>query len=483
MPQAVAVWCRQLGHDVTYATHFAQQEPRSLLPADLDVVFVCTYTHASPGAYAMAKLFRSEGTLTVIGGPHARSFPADCLRFFDIVVQRCDKELLQDILGGAFAPGSVVSSAASPTELPSVEERLPFILDSSLTHGRRPLGANVPLLSSIGCPYACDFCLDWSSPYVSVPPERLVEDLRFISTRLPGVFVSFHDPNFGVRFDETMAALETVPPAARNPYFMESSLSILKGPRLKRLADTNCHYVAPGLEGWGDYSNKAGVGTSTGSAKLAKVVAHFHELHEHVPNLQANFIFGTDTDSGDEPVELTRAFIREVPYAWPVVNIPTPFGGTPLQERQLAQGRVLTSMPFGFYYMPYLVMTLKNYSPVEYYDRLVAIQSAACSWSLLPARIGGTPTPTMKWMAILRSFGGQGVLSRLKGMRDRLARDRDFLAFHEGRTSRLPAFYRELMSRRLGPHAGLLSESDLTPDLTVMPEAVRTPAIAAVHGG
>jgi len=76
MPQVVAVWCKQLGHDVTYATYFGQQDPETLLPGQLDVLFVSTYTHASATAYALARLHGRRGALTVIGGPHARSFPA-----------------------------------------------------------------------------------------------------------------------------------------------------------------------------------------------------------------------------------------------------------------------------------------------------------------------------------------------------------------------------------------------------------------------
>ena len=83
VPQAVAVWCRQLGHEVAYAAYYGQRDPKRLLPDDLDVVFLSTYTQSSALAYALAKLYRRDGILTVIGGPHARSFPADCLRFFD----------------------------------------------------------------------------------------------------------------------------------------------------------------------------------------------------------------------------------------------------------------------------------------------------------------------------------------------------------------------------------------------------------------
>ena len=56
MPQAVAVWSRQLGHQVFYATYYGQGDPKKLLPDDLDLVFIACYTQVSPLAYALAKL-------------------------------------------------------------------------------------------------------------------------------------------------------------------------------------------------------------------------------------------------------------------------------------------------------------------------------------------------------------------------------------------------------------------------------------------
>lgn len=466
MPQAVATWCRELGHDVTYATYYGQRDPRSLLPTDLDVVFVSAYTHASAVAYALARVFHREGTLTVLGGPHARCFPTDSLRFYDLVVNHCDRRLVTEIVDGEHRPGRRISSEGPPKELPTVEQRLPDIVTSSLTtNRRRPFGANVPMLSSVGCPYTCNFCSDWNNDYVTLPSDQLEEDLRFVSEHLPGVMVSFHDPNFGVSFEATLSALETIPPEKRNPYFMESSLSILKGPRLKRLSDTNCYFCAPGLEGWDDYSNKAGVGSRTGREKLEKVVAHFGELRQHVPNLQANFIFGTDSDSGDEPVELTCEFIRRVPHAWPAVNIPTPFGGTPLHDDYLREGRILTDMPFSLYYMPYLVTTLAGYSPLEYYDRIIGIQATACSFGLLPRRILGAPPGLMRWMNVLRTFGGHGLLNRLRDVRDRMHAEPELLAFHEGRRYGLPEYYRRLHLDRLGPYAELFTDADIHPEM------------------
>src|SRR5256885_12833829 len=55
IPQAVAVWCRQLGHQVWYSTYYGQRDPVSLLPDQLDVVFIASYTQASALAYALAR--------------------------------------------------------------------------------------------------------------------------------------------------------------------------------------------------------------------------------------------------------------------------------------------------------------------------------------------------------------------------------------------------------------------------------------------
>jgi hypothetical protein len=97
--------------------------------------------------------------------------------------------------------------------------------------------------------------------------DRLVEDVAFLSRELPGTMMAFHDPNFGVKLDEVLSALETAPPGRRVPYVMESSLSILRGERAARLGQTNCLVAAPGVESWNEFSKKAAAGHMSGRAK------------------------------------------------------------------------------------------------------------------------------------------------------------------------------------------------------------------------
>ena len=469
MPQAIAVWCRQSGHQVFYATYYGQGDPKKLMPDDLDVVFIACYTPASAMAYVLAKLYRKEQTLTVIGGPHARSFPHDCLRFFDLVVLQCDKALIADILGGTFDPNSIVSSDRTLSDLPSVEERMPEIKASAFSRGRRPyVSTTIPLLASVGCPYTCDFCTDWNNPYVVLPLDRLEADLRYVSKHLPTVKVAFHDPNFAIRFDETLNVLERLPPEERNPYFMESSLSVLRGSRLQRLRDTQCMFVAPGIESWSSYSNKAGVGRKTGSDKVQLLAEHLNLVHKYVPGIQVNFIFGLDADEGNEPVELTKEFISRTPFAWSVVNIPTPFGGTPLYEEHLKEGRILTPMPFAFYYAPYLVTTLKHYDPITYYRKLIELLVYSSSREMLWQRLRTTPSYRLRLLHVVRAMGMGERIRKLQQILNMMLTDSQFRAFHEGKSPVLPEFYHQEYERFLGPYAPLISRAERTPELVPM---------------
>lgn len=480
-PQAIATWCRQLGHEVRYATYYGQRDPRTLLPDDLDAVFMAVFTQASALAYALAKLYRRAGALTVIGGPHARAFPIDCLRFFDLVVHDCDKALIDDILRGSFDRGTVVTSGRPLRDIPTVEERLPEIRAATFDRGRPTTLSNVPMLSSVGCPYRCNFCVDWNNPFMLLPTERLAADLHYVSRYLPGILIGYHDPNFAVKFDQVMEVIETVPAGARSPYVMESSLTILRGPRLRRLRETNCVYVAPGIESWADYSDKAGVGSQVGTPKLDKVVAHFEELHEYVPGLGASFIFGTDSDAGSEPIDLTAEFIRRVPFVWPQMNIPVPFGGTPMFDSLLAEDRILRPMPFTFYYTPYLVMRLKHYDTLEYYRQMLRLYAVVTSGVMLARRLWHTRGYRFKALQMLRTISMRDGDAKLRRMRRRLEADPELRAFHEGKGDTLPAFYRAEYRRRLGPYGDLMTAEDMTPQLDQL--SAGTPARASPSFG
>jgi hypothetical protein len=456
MAQTVAVWCRRLGHEVTYATYYGQKRPDLLVPEDCDLVFVSAFTEASALSYALAKLFRRRGARTVLGGPHARAFPEDARRFFDLVVVDCDEATIGDIAAGVFDPGTLVSNNNRGFVIPQLEERFQDVCKASDYFGRRSPISVVPLLSSTGCPYACDFCVDWNNDFRARATCDLSADLSFAAEKFPGQLIAFYDPNFGVNFDKTLAAFEQVSPRTRNPYIIESSLSILKAQRLSRLRDTNCVYIAPGVESWADYANKSGTGRSRGHEKLEKVVGHFELIAQYVPGLQANFLFGTDADQSYEPVELTKRFIERFPNVFPGLAIPLAFGGTPLRESLKSQRRLVDLSPI-FYFNPVLTARPKNYDPITFYKLLIELFEATASPAMLKRRMTAKVPWKIKLSFVLRTMDLAAYLHDLRQFAQLLQNDRSFLDFHEGKAGGIPDYYQHRLDRRLGVFSGLLS--------------------------
>ena len=465
MPQVISVWCRRAGHEVTYRTYFGQKDPKYLLPDDIDVLFVSSFTQASALAYALAKLFKRKGARTILGGPHAKAFPNDALRFFDTVVQSCDEAKIAEILRLDFPSDTIVNTDKPLNALPSIKERFPEIKIATFSKGRPLITSVVPLISSTGCPYSCDFCIDWNSKYTNLPKDDLLHDLQFLADNWPNIHIVFHDPNFAVQFDNTMDILDSVSSFKRNPYVMESSLAILKPKRLHRLRDTRCAYVAPGVESWADYSRKSGVGIQTGEAKLGEIVDKFMEIGQFVKGIQANFIFGCDQDSGYAPVQLTKDFIRKLPNVFPVINIPTPFGGTPLFNQLKESERILIKNPFAFYSNPYLTVIPKNYSPSEYYRHLIDINEHIISKKMSFLRYSDNIPLSYKFIHTLRHKERKQLLKIYRKIERLLSSDDEFFKYHCGAGNRLPPFYRQQLNNRLGSYAELLSEEDLTPVL------------------
>jgi radical SAM superfamily enzyme YgiQ (UPF0313 family) len=465
MPQAISVWCRDLGHSVFYATYFGQKDPQSLLPEDLDIVFISVYTQASALAYALAKLYRQKKTLTIVGGPHAKQFPEDCQRYFDIVVGDCDKTLITEILKDK-PRGQTLNSGRALTDIPGIEERMPEIRASTFFRGRPFPFTSVPMITSVGCPNSCDFCIDWNNPYTLLPLDRLEADLSYVFKHLPGVMIGLHDPNFAVKFEQVFDVMEKIPNRRRHSFAMESSLAVLRGNRLERLKKLGNFYIIPGVESWTAYSNKIGAGSiEDPRIKLDKVIEQFNQIRPYVTGIQANFIFGLDSDTGNDPVELTREFASRAPFVMPNINIPTPFGNTPLYDKYCDENRLLASMPFTFYYQPYLVFTLKNYSPVAFYEKLIDLFSYISTGGMLAKRLKYASSPFPAGYNFVKTLGNRQMIGRFSEILKLLKTNRQFRAFHEHETEVLPEFYHRRYESLLGSYAALMPRDERKPVL------------------
>src|SRR5262249_48191674 len=166
--------------------------------------------------------------------------------------------------------GRHMSSAKQPGELPTLAERWKFV---EPTLAKAPMIPAVPMLGSLGCPYTCSFCIDSTVAYQPLSFQRLRDDLAFLLTKMKHPVVGWHDPNFGVRFDDYMEAIEASGAPGRVRHVAESSLSLLGEPHLKRLQRNGFRGILPGIESWYDHGNKSKT-RRTGIDKVREVADH-----------------------------------------------------------------------------------------------------------------------------------------------------------------------------------------------------------------
>ena len=216
MPQVLGVWCEEAGHDVRYVCYTGSENLLDELPADLDVLFIGAFTQAAQLAYALSNLFRGRGAITVLGGPHARCYPEDAQQYFDYVLGFTDKAVVNEVLEEC-APhrpvGRAISADKQPLEMPTLQQRWKFV---EATLEKAPTIKIVPMIGSLGCPYTCSFCIDSTVDYQPLGFAQLRDDLAFLLTKMKHPIVGWHDPNFGVRFDDYMEAVEAAVPPGRD---------------------------------------------------------------------------------------------------------------------------------------------------------------------------------------------------------------------------------------------------------------------------
>jgi len=204
------------------------------LPDNFDVVFIGAFTEAAHTAYALSNLFRSRGAITVIGGPHARCYPEDSARYFDYVLGFTDQGTLRDVLRDCSQHRPRASTWRPPSNPEPSRASASAGNSSTRRCGKRPSSRWFPCSAAWG---ARTLALSVSTPRAisshglrgaprgpPVPADKFKRPL-----------VAWHDPNFGVRFNDYMDMIEDAVPPGSIDFVAESSLSLLSEAHLKRL--------------------------------------------------------------------------------------------------------------------------------------------------------------------------------------------------------------------------------------------------------
>jgi hypothetical protein len=454
MPQVVGVWCEEEGHDVTYICYTGKEDLMRELPQNADIVFIGAFTESALTAYALSSFLQSRGAVTVLGGPHARCYPEDAIKYFDYVTGFTDKNIIREILYDCSPHrtlGIHLTAHNQPLSLPGVKERWKFIEPTLM---KAPLIKLVPMLGSLGCPYTCSFCIDSTVAYQPLDFDTMKEDLSFLLTKFKRPLVGWHDPNFGIRFNEYMDAIEEAIPENSIDFIAESSLSLLSEPHVKRLKRNGFGAMLPGIESWFDLGNKSKTGSMVGSDKVKHVAEQINMILKYIPYVQTNFVLGLDADKGEEPFELTKKFIDMTPGAFPGYSLLSAFGqAAPVNLEYQRLNRVV---PFPFHFLDNnqaMNVSPKNYSWQEFYTRIISLGEYTFSWGAIIKRLIATKAFIPRWMNVVRAISSEGFgrVAYNKKILSHLNSDSKFRDYFEQETTELPQFYIHIIKNELGP--------------------------------
>jgi hypothetical protein len=467
MPQVVALWCEEQGHDVTFVCYTGFEDLETALPRNPDLVFIGAFTEAAQTAYALSNFYRSRGAVTVLGGPHARCYPEDAVKYYDYVLGFTDKQIVRDVLEDCsqHRPRGVrLSALQQPTKLPGVEERWKFIEPTLL---KAPFIKMVPMLGSLGCPYTCSFCIDSTVPYQALEFDVMKNDLAFLLTKFKRPLVGWHDPNFGVRFNDIMDGIEEAVPPGSIRFIAESSLSLLSEDHVKRLQRNGFRALLPGIESWFSLGDKSKTGKTTGMEKVKQVSDHVNMLLRYIPYVQTNFVLGLDVDEGPEPFELTKRFVDMTPGAFPGYSLLSAFGeAAPLNLDYQRHGRVL---PFPFHFLDNnraMNVIPRNYTWPEFYSHVIDLGKHTFSARAILNRLRATNSFIPRWMNVVRAISSEGFgrITYNSEVLSRLGTEPEFRKYFEGETTMLPGFYQDQVKRDMGFLWNWLPEGALTHD-------------------
>jgi hypothetical protein len=454
MPQVIGVWCRDEGHKVQYSIYTGTERIDKLIADDLDIVFISSFSYSAQLAYALSKYFQSKGIVTVLGGPHARSYTEDACLYFDYVFGLTDKELIIDLLHNFEANnphGTYLTAKSHPHSLPGVRERWEFI---EQVHRLPLVFKGIPMIGSFGCPFQCDFCIDADIPYHSLDMDVIKKDLQFLIKKYKRPVVAWHDPNFGIHFNNLMDTIESAIPPGRIIFIAQSTLSSLSESKVQRLKRNGFIMIAVGIESWFEYGDKTKMKFVTGMDKVRLVGEQLNMVQHYIPMVQANIMYGFDSEAGSDPFTLTKRFIDMAPGIYPAYNLLTLFGpGIKHNDKIEIEDRIV---PFPFHMLQGLnTLNIKprNYSWEEFYMNYIDLLKYSFSAGAMYRRFKANPVRGARWFTLFISLtvGGSGKIRDVSAMLTDLRTKKDFRSFMNKETNHIPAFMIKQVKNDLGP--------------------------------
>jgi len=308
-------------------------------PPVCDVAAIASYSAQIKDAYLLADRYRALGVRTVLGGTHVTALPDEALQHADSIVVGEGElgwpDLLADLARGrlerVYGPnGREFDLADAP--MPRFD-----LLDVERYN-------RITVQTQRGCPWRCEFCaasIRLTNRYKSKPVDKVLAEVHEIKRLWPAPFIEFADDNSFVNPHHAKELLRALI-GEHVRWFTETDIAIADDPELLGLMHAaGCAEVLIGLES-PTVSGVDGVETRRNWKRT-----RFDDYADAVERIQSHgiavngcFVLGLDGD-GRGVFEAVEAFVHRSGQFDVQITVMTPFPGTPLYDRLLAEGRLL----------------------------------------------------------------------------------------------------------------------------------------------
>jgi radical SAM superfamily enzyme YgiQ (UPF0313 family) len=323
------------------------------LDEDCDVVGLSCMTSNAPRAYDLAREFKARGKTVILGGVHPTILPQEAMEHCDAVVvgeaEGAWTKVLEDIENG---------------KLQKLYQQPPPDLDQYIhmkyrKESQKRLFNVVPIMTTRGCPYSCDFCCVSDLYGKKIRHARKINVVRDIEESGYKTFIFLDDNIIG----EPRYAKELF--AAIKPFKIrwvgQASVSFVNDIELMKMAaDSGCVALFFGLESVSIAQLKTMRKSIKDIEKMGEAVKKVKDMGIH---FHASFVFGFDNDT-HAIFDDTLEFMQKNKISTATYNILTPYPGTKVYKQFKEEGRLLSDN-WRYYDHSTVVFRPKNMTPYE----------------------------------------------------------------------------------------------------------------------
>jgi radical SAM superfamily enzyme YgiQ (UPF0313 family) len=303
--------------------------------ADADLVAITAMTPQAPRAYEIAEKFRERKIPVVMGGFHVSNLPEEGLRHADAVVTG-EGELVWPRLLADLERGSLRRTYRS--DLPAAMGEVP-IARREIFDGKRYLLTNT-LQTARGCPHECEFCsvtAFYGRKYRKRPVDSVLAELETL--RRKNSFAFFVDDNLVADRAYAMALFDGMRGMGFK-WLSHAPIDFSRDLELIRAAgDAGCIGMFVGFE-----SLRAE--TLAAMGKKTNLELDYLEaagiFRDSGIGILGSFVLGSD---GDPPPVFDEilGFCEKARLEAAIFPILTPYPGTAVRSRLLAEGRIISN--------------------------------------------------------------------------------------------------------------------------------------------